>query len=236
MDTFHTVIVSDIHLGSNVSRADLLQREFENLLRSDSQKSLRQIIINGDLFEHTHIPSFSRDQKNFVGLLRDIARDNNGIDVVFVRGNHDPAPAEYNALSLGIPMKESHFWEHNGEKYLAIHGHIFDEFLSNNKTLSAIATVAYNAIQKIDLPSQPVSRVLKRISKDWIGATKRIMDAAMRHAEAHGASTIICSHTHAAHEAVSPRGVRYFNTGCWTDMPCTYLAIGDAGPKVREIW
>ena len=37
---------------------------------------------------------------------------------------------------------------------------------------------------------------------------------------------VCCGHTHAA-VAHTEQPIAYFNSGCWTELPCTYLTVAD---------
>ena len=42
-----------------------------------------------------------------------------------------------------------------------------------------------------------------------------------------------CGHTH--HAVVNDSGpLRYYNSGCWTELPCTYLAVLDGQVELRQ--
>jgi UDP-2,3-diacylglucosamine pyrophosphatase LpxH len=41
---------------------------------------------------------------------------------------------------------------------------------------------------------------------------------------------VCCGHTHVAAEHID-QAVAYFNSGCWTELPCSYLAV--TGGEVR---
>jgi predicted phosphodiesterase len=48
----------------------------------------------------------------------------------------------------------------------------------------------------------------------------------MEYARRKGCQAVCCGHTHVA---VADRSaeVHYFNSGCWTERPCTYLTVQD---------
>jgi UDP-2,3-diacylglucosamine pyrophosphatase LpxH len=45
---------------------------------------------------------------------------------------------------------------------------------------------------------------------------------------------VCCGHSHLA--AAAPAGpVQYFNSGCWTEKPCHYLAVTDGRVELKPI-
>ena len=82
-----TIIVSDIHLGSDVSRSKRLV-ELLRLL------SFKRLILNGDVFDDLNFKRLTRDDWKFLSFIRKTSNPKKGIDVVWVVGNHDGGVAE----------------------------------------------------------------------------------------------------------------------------------------------
>ena len=80
--TVDTVIVSDIHLGSEMSRA----RDALDLLRSLDYKRL---ILLGDIFSDLNFSRLTRDHWKFLSCIRKLSNPKRKIEVVWVEGNHD---------------------------------------------------------------------------------------------------------------------------------------------------
>ena len=114
----NTLIVSDIHLGSSYSRVD------ELLFILHSWKSERLILL-GDIFQSLNLKRFSPNQLELVSYIRKRAEES---EVIWVEGNHDEGINKIVPFVLGIKVYKEFQWEYNGEKYLAIHGHQFDDF------------------------------------------------------------------------------------------------------------
>jgi UDP-2,3-diacylglucosamine pyrophosphatase LpxH len=70
----------------------------------------------------------------------------------------------------------------------------------------------------------------KHGSKTFLRCAKKIEEGAVELARRRGCSAVCCGHTHAPVER--PGGpVAYYNSGCWTELPGTYLTV--AGGHVR---
>jgi UDP-2,3-diacylglucosamine pyrophosphatase LpxH len=221
-----TIIVSDIHLGSDVSRS----RRLLQLLRGHTY---RRLILNGDVFDDLNFRRMSKQDWKFLSYVRKMSSPRRGIEVVWVVGNHDGGVSEVLSHLLGVPVHEEFLFEIHGVRMLAIHGHQFDEWITEHVTVTAIASWIYLMIQKLD-PEHRASRWVKRKSKKWLRLSEKIAHDAARYGTRHSAQAVFCGHTHHATEQ-EIHGVRYFNSGCWTDKPSQYITIDHAGSiTVRE--
>ncbi|HLM84538.1 MAG TPA: UDP-2,3-diacylglucosamine diphosphatase [Candidatus Bathyarchaeia archaeon] len=209
----HTLIISDLHLGSRVSRA----KEAAEFLKGFDFKKL---ILLGDVFEDLNLNRLRSDDWKFLALLAHISKTRK---VRWVVGNHDKDLAKVFAALTGAKAYNVYTWRVKNKKYLAIHGHQFDNFLTNNPFLSVIAQSIYNFIQLVDFPDKRMSRYVKRKSKLWMRNSEKVASRAILFASLRGADCIFCGHTHKALQ--KKRGkIRYFNSGCWTEIPATYIA------------
>jgi UDP-2,3-diacylglucosamine pyrophosphatase LpxH len=221
-----TIIVSDIHLGSDVSRSKRLVQ----LLRSHTYKRL---ILNGDVFDDLNFHRLSKQDWRFLSFIRKMSSPRRGIEVVWVVGNHDGGISEVLSHLLGVPVHEQFAFVTHDVPMLAIHGHQFDRWITEHVTVTAIASWIYLMIQKLD-PEHRASRWVKRKSKKWLRLSEKIAADASGYAARHGAQVVFCGHTHHASESLH-QGVRYYNSGCWTDKPSQYITIDHDGVvSVRE--
>ncbi|MFA5870672.1 MAG: UDP-2,3-diacylglucosamine diphosphatase [Candidatus Paceibacterota bacterium] len=222
----HTLIISDIHLGSSVSRT----KELLKLLNTETYKTL---ILNGDIFDDLDFTRLDHDAWQVLSKIRDLSSPKHGIDVVWITGNHDGGANILSRL-IGTPVKDEYLFEWNGKRCLAIHGHQFDQFITHNPILSSIASQTYLFIQRLDTERQFISRYLKRISKSWLRVSERVAQGAVRRGKLMGADIVFCGHTHKAMEK-EIQGIQYYNSGCWTDIPSTYILIGDSEIILKEV-
>jgi UDP-2,3-diacylglucosamine pyrophosphatase LpxH len=56
----------------------------------------------------------------------------------------------------------------------------------------------------------------------------------VQHARSRGDDGIITGHTHFAEDS-SIHGLRYLNTGCWTEPPCAYGILDSGSSKLYEV-
>lgn len=216
-----TIILSDIHLGSDVARS----REALALLRS---YRFRRLILNGDVFDDLNFTRLSKDDWKLLSYFRRMSNPRRGIDVVWVVGNHDGGVAEILTHLLGVPVHEEYVFHVGDRRILAIHGHQFDRWITDHVVVTAIASTVYLWLQRID-PGHRVSRWVKRSSKRWLRLSDKVGTEAAHHGfHRHSADVVICGHTHLA-TTKRVGEVLYVNSGCWTDRPSQYVTISAEG-------
>lgn len=219
-----TLIVSDIHLGSDVSRAKPLVQ----LLRTHTFKRL---ILNGDVFDGLNFKRLSKDDWKFLSFMRKLSNPRKGVDVVWVVGNHDGGLADILSHLLGVPVYEEYLWQMNETRYLAIHGHQFDKWVTTHPVVTSIASSFYYFFQKLD-PKHKASRFVKRTSKKFLRMSAKVANEASRHGRVmHQASVVFAGHTHHAMDVMHD-GVRYVNSGSWTDKPSHFVVVTHNGDVI----
>jgi len=219
----HTLIISDVHLGSRVSRS----REAAELIKSFE---FRKLILLGDIFDDLNFNNLREEDWKFLSILGKYSRTHK---VRWVEGNHDFGLAKIFGSMIGAPVFKVYKWQFGGKKYAAIHGHQFDNFLINNYFLSQAASRVYNFVQMLDFSDKRVSHWLKRRSKGWLRLSDKVASRAILYARLHRLDYIFCGHTHKAMEERRGR-VHYYNSGCWTDVPSTYITIDRDNIKIHK--
>ncbi len=217
----NTLIVSDIHLGSPVARP----KEVLELLQGFNFKRL---ILLGDIFDDLNFKRLKKEHWNLLSYIRKLSNPGKNIEVVWVEGNHDEGLIDKLSHLIGIEAYSEYEFEISGNKIIAVHGHQFDRFLNENIFISNISSFIYNKIQKYDRENQALSRFIKRKSKGWLRLSHKVADSAIEYAKKKNRDTVICGHTHQILQK-NTGGIKYFNTGCWTDIPSTYITIDFEG-------
>jgi len=217
----HTLILSDFHLGSRVSRS----KEIYELLKDFKFKKL---ILLGDIFESLNFGRLKEEDWKLLSLISEFSKTRK---VKWVRGNHDRDFSKFFQTFTGAKVYRFYKWRYKNKKYLAIHGHQFDNFLVNNVILSFLVNVIYNFIQLIDFSDKRISRFIKRRSKGWLRLSEKVAKRALLYAKFMQVDCIFCGHTHKALER-KKRGVKYYNCGCWTDLPSAYIALDEDSIKI----
>jgi len=222
-----TLIISDIHLGSKVSRA-------HEALVMLKKYSCNRLILLGDIFDDLNFERLNTDHWAFISYIRELSNQNQKTEVVWVIGNHDELLMKVMSHLMQMEAHRFYEWEYLGKKYLAIHGHQFDRFLSENIILSAIASSLYFFIQRIDTKKQRVSRAIKRMSKSWLRLSEKIAKSASLFAVFRKAHYVFCGHTHQAMQKEFKKN-KYYNSGCWTDIPSSYITILEEKIVIHDV-
>lgn len=220
----HTLIISDLHMGSGVSQP-------EKVLKLIKSFSFRKLILLGDVFDSLDFRHLSPESWALLNHIGKISRDKK---VRWVKGNHDDGLYGLFGPLMNAQIHEIYTWQFKREKYLAMHGHQFDRFLVDNVLLSRWATIIYDFIQKIDFKDRRISHYVKRKSKGWLRLSEKVATGAIAAAKEHDAKYVFCGHTHKAMQKVNGHYTKYYNSGCWTDTPCTYITIDENDIQVRE--
>lgn len=216
-----TLIISDIHLGSEVSRPAQVRKMLESY-------RFKRLILLGDIFDDLNFHRLKKEHWNLLSYIRKLSNPDKNIEVIWVEGNHDEGLIDIMSHLIGIKVYNDFIWKQNGKKFIAIHGHQFDRFLNENVVISSVSSFIYNKIQKYDRKNQTISRFIKRRSKGWLRLSRKVADRAIEYAKKKNLDTIICGHTHQnLHK--KDQGINYYNTGCWTDIPSTYITIDTEG-------
>jgi UDP-2,3-diacylglucosamine pyrophosphatase LpxH len=211
------VILSDLHLGSDTCQARLLAEFLEPWL--DAHRRPDRLILNGDVFDSIDFRRLGKHHWKVLSLLRKLS---DRMEIVWVTGNHD-GPAEIVSHLLGVAVRDEYVLTSGGRRILILHGHTFDDFLDRHPVLTWVADVIYWVLQRID-NTHTVARFAKRSSKTFIRCAKKIEEGSLEYARKKDCDAVCCGHTH---QAVAPPGGQgwYYNSGCWTELPCTYLTV-----------
>src|SRR5277367_2974468 len=140
---YDTLILSDLHLGSEISRA-------EQALRMLRENRFRRLILLGDIFSDLNFGRLTKPHWKFLGYIRKLSNPKRGVEVVWVEGNHDAGLTDVMSHLVGVKVYQEYAWDYCGKKHLAVHGHQFDRFIVNNLLLSHVGTALHLLLQKLD--------------------------------------------------------------------------------------
>jgi UDP-2,3-diacylglucosamine pyrophosphatase LpxH len=223
---YDCLIISDLHLGSDVCQAGLLEEFLEWAV-----ENTHELIINGDIFDDLN---FNRLSKRHFACLKLIRRnsDRDDLRLIWVRGNHD-GPAEVVGHVVGVEVLDEYLFENDRLRLLVLHGDQFDRFVNNYGWLTELACGLFYYIQK--WAPHRTARYLRRVSKQFQRSSILIRDGALAYAASRGCRYVTCGHTHLPIiEEVG--GMLYANSGTWTEHPpCPFVSV--KGSEIRlEYW
>lgn len=236
-----TIVLSDIHLGKDICRADML---LEFLAHNTSDT----LILNGDILDGWAIRRRAGDalpelQCRVLDVLN--ARVAAGVKVIFLPGNHDCDLRRSDILGhshWGIAFTNTYVHtDRQGRRFAVLHGDQFDPPLLQDKRASILARIgdavydgliALNtAINKITYDRfgrrVRLSAYLKYKTKKLVRALGGFSHKVGQVAADHNATGILCGHIHYA-EWTNYHGIAYGNSGDWVEG-CTALCEGPDG-------
>ena len=221
-----TIILSDLHLGSEVSRAPAALK----MLKS---ASFNRLILLGDIFSDLNFGRLKKEHWQFLGYIRKLSNPKREIEVVWVEGNHDHGLTQVMSHLVGVRVYQEYAWEFCGMRQVAVHGHQFDRFVTRNRVLSTFLSGVHLGLQKISFGKKRMIGFLERFDTAWLRLSAKVAHGALLHAKSRNAQRVFCGHTH---EALSLKrdGIEYYNSGSWTQDIPTYIAIDHQGVRVWE--
>ncbi len=222
---YDTLILSDVHLGSELSRA----QDALDVLQSHRFKRL---VLLGDMFADLNFRRLTSEHWKFLTHIRKLSNPKRRVEVVWVEGNHDHGLANLMSHLVGVPVYQRYVWEYGGKRHLAVHGHQFDRFLSKNLLASRTFEQLFYQIQKLDSQTKCFSRFLDRVSTRWLRLSDKVAEGAIQYARSGRCDRVFCGHTHAALSIVQD-GIEYYNSGSWVDARATFLTIDQRGVEIQ---
>lgn len=223
---YDTLILSDLHLGSELSRAKDAIRMLKNV-------SFRRLILLGDIFCDLNFRRLKKEHWHFLSYIRKLSNPKRNVEVVWVEGNHDQGLTDVMSHLVGIEVYQEYIWEYCGRRYLAIHGHQFDRSLINNFVFGNLGTCLFLLLQKLDFKRKRFSRLIDRLNTSWLRLSPQVAAGAMAYGRLYGAQAVFCGHTHEALSAEQD-GVRYYNSGCWVSPVAHFITVDENEVQIHE--
>lgn len=220
LQVHRTIFLSDMHLGTRSSRADLILDFLET-------HNAETIYLVGDIVDNWHPLSGNWKPAHHQVLQRLFDLSRTGTRVVYVPGNHDDFFRNYAGTRVGgieVEMDVVH-QATDGRRYLVTHGDICDIFSAKSALLERVGRLIERLAMGVDVAQR---HILRRAGQPaWFGIERMISrtSAAIRKydqfeerlahlAKSGGYDGIVCGHFHhpALHDGF---GITYANCGDW---------------------
>lgn len=217
-----TLFLSDLHLGA-------LGAQSGRILDFLRQHRAETYVLVGDVLDlwQPLLPHWSAGDQAVIDHLN--ARQAEGAELVYLRGNHDPDPERApEAKRPQVQAVERHVHQAaDGRRYLVIHGDQLDARLFRAHVFTRLGS-------RLDHGLRLVDRALQRLSRSSPGEARSAIEALLawlntlmhlgrRHerrlvalARAEGLDGVICGHFHLA-GLHRDHGLVYANCGDWVD-------------------
>jgi len=228
MNSYRSVFISDIHLGTKMSQAD-------QLLEFMKTFECNKIYLVGDIIDCWAMSKKKYWAQSHSDLIQKLLRRaRKGVEIVYIPGNHDEMLREYCDAEFGhiILVQECIHVGMDGKLYLVTHGDKFDIVIRNAKWLAHLGSWAYdlsimlnvlvNRVRSwLNLPVWSLSAYLKMRVKESVNFIGNYEETLSNYVKNQELSGIICGHIHHAN-ICDYDGIRYMNCGDWVES-CTAL-------------
>lgn len=239
--SYRTLFISDVHLGTRASQADLLL----DFLKYNEAET---IYLVGDILDFWRIKRGAVWPQTHNDVLQKLLRKvRKGTRLIYIPGNHDEGLRDYVGMHFGgieIERQALHVTA-DGRRFLVMHGDEYDVVVRYARWLAFLGDRGYemalwsnqplNFIRRhLGLGYWSLSAYLKHRVKtavSFIGA----FEANLAHeARRHQVDGVICGHIHHA-AARHIDGIHYINTGDWVES-CTAVAETASGALELIRW
>ncbi len=218
-------VISDVHLATMASKAKLLLSYLKSI-------QPRMLVLNGDIIDSWR---FSRNYfpKPHLKVIRRLVKMiENGVQVIYVTGNHDDVLRKFNHIRLGSFSIVNQLEINTGnQKVWIFHGDVFDHIIHHFTWLARFGAAAYAWLTGVNSALNMVLKlfggkemILYKSMKERILKEKKVLSnferAVANAAVAKKTDLVICGHTHlpADKTITTEKGtVRYLNCGDWIE-------------------
>jgi UDP-2,3-diacylglucosamine pyrophosphatase LpxH len=221
--TYRTIWLSDIHLGSPGCQASYLLA-FLKAHRCETLFLVGDILDGWQLRKSWYWP---QEHNDVIQKLLRMARK--GTRVVYIPGNHDELSRQFIGLSFGgvEVVEDAIHLTVDGKRLWITHGDLFDSVMQHARWLAHLGSWIYewllktnrwfNAVRhRLGLPYWSMSQYLKHKAKhatNFINDFEHVLAAEARR---RGCTGVVCGHIHKA-EIRSIEGTLYCNDGDWVE-------------------
>jgi UDP-2,3-diacylglucosamine pyrophosphatase LpxH len=221
-NTYRSIFISDVHLGTRDSKAELLTDFLKN-------NSANTIYLVGDIIDGWRIQQnrwkWKKSHTNVVRQLLNHAK--RGSRIIYIAGNHDEflrplIPYKFSFGKIEIANRAEHIGV-NGERYLVIHGDMFDGITKLAPWLGYLGDKAYDLLlylntkynwlrHKCGFGYWSFSKFLKHKVKGAVDFIFEYEDNLADYARRKFYDGVICGHIH-FFDIKMLQGIKYINCG-----------------------
>lgn len=222
---YPTIVLSDIHLGSEHSRTEEVTRFLQHV-------DCDRLILNGDIIDGWQLRKSGKRWKqkhtDFFKVLMKMM-EKQGTEIIYVVGNHDDfldslAPFQFSNIKL---VKEYLLTSRSGRRYFVTHGDIFDSITTHMRWLAHLGDAGYTFLlwlnkwynrrrERQGKSYYSLSQQVKHRVKRAVSYISQFECELVRLAEVKHLDGVICGHIHQAANTWYG-SVHYMNSGDWVE-------------------
>ena len=207
------LFISDVHLGSKGSNAELL-------LEMLKEYEPKELIIVGDFIDGWLLKKRHYWTQDFSNVIRKIlSYTKKGTKVTYITGNHDDFLRSYIPIYFGdnINVVNEMIWE----DYFITHGDLYDGIVQM-KWLGKLGSFGYELAISLDMLmkkfgyKKSLSKFLKKKVKDAVKFITNFEEQLVYQSKKRNCKGVVCGHIHTPENKYID-GIHYLNCGDWIE-------------------
>ena len=215
----NAVVISDLHLESVHTLSEQITLFIESLPEEC------ELILNGDIIDSSY-PNLPRENLQILELIR---QESFSRKTVWIRGNHDDCSLLQDRGK--IHFKRIHTVDN---RLLVTHGNELDKIKARIQQLLRPFKLIQFSLVKLGLKPINIAQFAGKFEPFYNLYRKKLRLDAVKFAKKKGFGAITCGHTHYPEDR-TVQGVRYINTGAWTEYPPYYLVVNGREIRLKSI-
>ena len=224
------LFISDVHLGSKGSNAELL-------LEMLKEYEPKELIIVGDFIDGWLLKKRHYWTQDFSNVIRKIlSYTKKGTKVTYITGNHDDFLRSYIPIYFGdnINVVNEMVWE----DYFITHGDLYDGIVQM-KWLGKLGSFGYELAISLDMLmkkfgyKKSLSKFLKKKVKDAVKFITNFEEQLVYQSKRRNCKGVICGHIHTP-ENKFVDGIHYLNCGDWIENN-SYIIYDEGRWELKEM-
>ena len=224
------LFISDVHLGSKGSNAELL-------LEMLKEYEPKELIIVGDFIDGWLLKKRHYWTQDFSNVIRKIlSYTKKGTKVTYITGNHDDFLRSYIPLYFGdnINVVNEMVWE----DYFITHGDLYDGIVQM-KWLGRLGSFGYELAISLDMLmkkfgyKKSLSKFLKKKVKDAVKFITNFEEQLVYQSKKRNCKGVVCGHIHTPENKYID-GIHYLNCGDWIENN-SYITYNKGKWELKEM-
>lgn len=235
---FKTLILSDVHLGTEECKIDEVVYVLEHT-------KAEKIILNGDIIDGWSLRRRGGWMPAHTRFIHFIFKrmDDRESQIIYTRGNHDDMLGRFIPVYFGsISIVEDTIHDTKTGPYLVVHGDVFDAVTQNHPFLSHLGDMGYQSLLKINrlvnavrrifgMENFSFSKMIKQKVKEAVNFLSRFEHQVEALALKRGCVGIICGHIHTPADKKIGK-IHYLNSGDWVESKTFIVETMEGDLKV----